>query len=46
VLVGIARQERTTVIIVTHDARVAGYADRTVQVNDGLVTAAALIGAR
>lgn len=37
VMVGLARQEGTTVIIVTHDARVAAYADRGVTVRDGLV---------
>ena len=38
-LVGTARQEGTTVVLVTHDARVAGYADREVLVNDGKVSA-------
>jgi putative ABC transport system ATP-binding protein len=36
-LVGIAREEGTTVILVTHDARVAAYADREVMVRDGKV---------
>jgi putative ABC transport system ATP-binding protein len=36
-LVGLAREEGTTVVIVTHDARVAAYADRVVMVRDGLV---------
>jgi putative ABC transport system ATP-binding protein len=37
-LVGLAREEGTTVILVTHDARVAAYADREVMVRDGLVS--------
>jgi putative ABC transport system ATP-binding protein len=36
-LTGIAREERTTVVLVTHDARVAAYADREVMVRDGKV---------
>jgi putative ABC transport system ATP-binding protein len=38
-LVGIAREEGTTVVLVTHDARVAAYADRETIVRDGKVTA-------
>ena len=34
-LVRLAREERTTVVLVTHDARVAGYADREVVIRDG-----------
>jgi putative ABC transport system ATP-binding protein len=37
-LTGLARQEGTTVVLVTHDARVAAYADRVVMVRDGLVS--------
>ncbi|MEU8817020.1 ABC transporter ATP-binding protein [Actinoplanes sp. NPDC048796] len=37
-LVGTAREQGTTVVIVTHDARVAAYADREVMVRDGRVT--------
>ena len=37
-LVSIAREEGTTVVLVTHDARVAAYADREVMVRDGKVT--------
>ncbi|GAA2680861.1 ABC transporter ATP-binding protein [Nonomuraea recticatena] len=37
-LVSLARQEGTTVIVVTHDARVAACADREVMVRDGKVT--------
>lgn len=36
-LVGAAREEGTTVVLVTHDARVAAYADREVMVRDGKV---------
>ena len=36
-LVGVAREEGTTVVLVTHDARVAAYADREVLVRDGKV---------
>jgi putative ABC transport system ATP-binding protein len=39
-LVDLARQEGTTVIVVTHDARVAAYADREVMVRDGRASAA------
>jgi putative ABC transport system ATP-binding protein len=37
-LVSIAREEGTTVVLVTHDARVAAYAGREVIVRDGKVT--------
>nr|WP_246324109.1 ABC transporter ATP-binding protein [Petropleomorpha daqingensis] len=37
-LVGSARERGTTVVLVTHEARVAAYADREVIVRDGLVT--------
>jgi putative ABC transport system ATP-binding protein len=37
-LVGSAREEGTTVLLVTHDARVAAYADRQVLVRDGQAT--------
>jgi putative ABC transport system ATP-binding protein len=40
-LVSAAREEGTTVIIVTHEARVAAYADRHVLVRDGKVTSLA-----
>jgi len=36
-LVSLAREEGTTVVLVTHDARVAAYADREVMVRDGHV---------
>ncbi len=39
-LVDITRQEGTTVVVVTHDARVAAYADREVMVRDGTVATA------
>jgi putative ABC transport system ATP-binding protein len=38
-LVGAARQQGTTVVLITHDARWAAYADREVVVRDGTVTA-------
>ena len=37
-LVDLARQEGTTVVLVTHDARVAAYADCEIMVRDGKVT--------
>jgi putative ABC transport system ATP-binding protein len=40
-LVGLARAEGVTVLLVTHDSRVAGYADRRVVVRDGQVFAGA-----
>ena len=43
-LVDVARAEGTTVVLVTHDARIAACAERTVMVRDGLVTS--LDGAR
>jgi len=36
-LTAAAREHGTTVILVTHDARVAAYADREVVVRDGKV---------
>jgi putative ABC transport system ATP-binding protein len=38
-LTGLAREAGSTVVLVTHDARVAAYADRVIMVRDGLVTA-------
>jgi putative ABC transport system ATP-binding protein len=38
-LTGLAREQGATVVLVTHDARVAAYADRQVMVRDGRVTA-------
>jgi putative ABC transport system ATP-binding protein len=35
---GLAREKGTTVVLVTHDAGVAAYADREVMVRDGVVT--------
>ena len=43
-LVAAAREHGTTVVLVTHDARVAAYADREVIVRDGKV--GTLTGAR
>jgi len=39
-LVGVARQQGTTVVLVTHEPRVAAYADREIVVRDGRVTSA------
>jgi putative ABC transport system ATP-binding protein len=39
-MTGSARAEGTTVVLVTHEARVAAYADREVIVRDGKVTSA------
>jgi hypothetical protein len=38
-LTGLAREPGSTVVLITHDARVAAYADREVLVCDGLVSA-------
>jgi putative ABC transport system ATP-binding protein len=38
-LTGMAREQGITVVLVTHDVRVAAYADRQVLVRDGVVTA-------
>jgi len=43
-LVGTAREEGTTVVLVTHDARIAAYADREVLVSDGKVSAQLNVG--
>ena len=43
-LVGAAREQGTTVVLVTHEPRVAAYADREVTVRDGRVTAPERIG--
>jgi putative ABC transport system ATP-binding protein len=43
-LARLARAEGTTVILVTHDVNVAAYADRTVQVIDGVVHAIPVAG--
>jgi putative ABC transport system ATP-binding protein len=39
-LVRIAHEQGTTVVLVTHDPRIAAYADREVMVRDGTVTTA------
>src|SRR6201986_1114482 len=36
-LTGLTREQGTTVVIVTHDARIAAYADRIATVRDGVV---------
>jgi putative ABC transport system ATP-binding protein len=45
-LVGATRDNGTTVVLVTHEPRVAAYADREVMVRDGRVTTSALAGGR
>jgi putative ABC transport system ATP-binding protein len=42
-LTGAAREEGTTVVLVTHEPRVAAYADREVIVRDGRVTTIAAV---
>ena len=37
-MTSVAREEGTTVVLVTHEARVAAYADREVILRDGVVT--------
>jgi putative ABC transport system ATP-binding protein len=37
-LTGLAREQGTTVVIVTHEARIAAYADRVATVRDGIVS--------
>jgi putative ABC transport system ATP-binding protein len=37
-LTGLAREAGTSVVLVTHDSRIAAYADRVVLVRDGLVS--------
>jgi len=36
-MTGLAREQGTTLVIVTHDARIAAYAERVAMVRDGLV---------
>jgi putative ABC transport system ATP-binding protein len=45
-LVDTARAEGTTVVLVTHDARVAAYADREAMVRDGIVVTHQKVGAQ
>ena len=37
-MTSVAREDGTTVVLVTHEARVAAYADREVILRDGVVT--------
>ncbi len=37
-MTSVAREDGTTVVLVTHEARVAAYADREVIMRDGVVT--------
>jgi putative ABC transport system ATP-binding protein len=34
---GLAKDRKTTVVVVTHDSRILGYADRVVQLEDGKI---------
>ncbi|MGH3262260.1 MAG: ATP-binding cassette domain-containing protein, partial [Trebonia sp.] len=38
-MTALAREQGATVVIVTHDARIAAYADRVAMVHDGLISA-------
>lgn len=42
----LAQEEGMTVVLVTHDARIAAYADREVVLRDGLVDADERVSAR
>lgn len=42
-LVGAAREQSTAVVLVTHEPRVAAYADREVMLRDGCVVGSALV---
>lgn len=46
IMVDLARSEGTTLVIVTHDSRVAAYADREIMVRDGKVTTTREAGVR
>lgn len=41
-LTGLAREQGTTVVLVTHDARIAAYAERVATVRDGMVSSVEL----
>ena len=41
-LTGLAREQGTTVVLVTHEARIAAYADRVATVRDGIVSSVGL----
>ncbi len=42
-LLGAAREQGASVVVVTHEARVAAYADREVVLRDGRLTADAVV---
>jgi putative ABC transport system ATP-binding protein len=42
-MTSVAREEGTTVVLVTHEARVAAYADREVILRDGVVTSTEVV---
>jgi putative ABC transport system ATP-binding protein len=39
----VVRQSRTTVVLVTHDLRVASYADREIVLRDGLLAGSGVL---
>src|SRR5205807_6185009 len=39
----LCREENITIVVVTHDAGVAGYAQRTIRIHDGLIEAGAYV---
>jgi len=41
-LTDLARQQGVTVVIVTHEARIAAYADRVATVRDGIISSVEL----
>lgn len=43
-LVSAAREQNTAVVLVTHEPRVAAYADREVMLRDGLIVESAMVG--
>ncbi len=40
----LASEENITVVLVTHDANVGGYAERTIRIADGLIESGAFVG--
>lgn len=45
-MLAMVRELNTTVVLITHDARTAAYADREVIVRDGRLSGAALVGSK